>query len=585
MARTGTDGTSAPEDEDGNELRQDDEDRRRQPRWSYDITGEAVIFGEQPLPQPTRPDPGAASVQEKSQTLPSNWQDILAERLTELTDAERAEYDRQLQNAQERYHDVSPQYQLELAALFNKPIAQAGFGEDLHRVDRREEGRAYLRGQQAINEAHAHRSRQAEQTRTATSADAKPEAVQTTPDREPDSRPRPVAPQQSRSATSYDLGTEHHQPSPRKAGPDRTTLARQRLNHRLHEHAERRKELNLPLSPVAQNEFTHLASQQQVERKALVDRHSMAINLLDYQHVLEQIAVAARWLARDLKQRGSPDAAGYEKESKEALRAAGLAYDERQSLVSHRADHHGWDRAASASTFAPPSQTQEGPARPSSAAVPSFQPTAGPPPARDPTVFFKDSSGAVMTVDRLRAMLGRYEELRQSLGMPSGPNETNEQSRLATAQATVRKDLLSRQENLTELLAQKHLGERAGTSSEWMAHDTHQLRYKAEARRAFALAKRATARLDAIDPRTAAQDRTRAINRDQDYSRQAAAQEAAKGGRTLSAEERANLPNEAVRGVRDRSKGTGERFQEAKPGHQRPGRGNQNSRGGGGRGR
>jgi hypothetical protein len=586
MGSTGTDGTSAPEDEDGNERQQEqqnDEDRRRQPRWSYDITGEPVIFSEQPLPQPTRPDPGAAPVQAKSEPLPSNWPDILAERLGKLTDAERAEYDRQIYIATARNHTVSPNYQLDLAALLNKPLTtRAAFGSDLSTLNRREDECAYVLGRQALLEAHAHRQRRDEQTRASSTGPAKPEAAQTAPHRQPDSPPRPSAPQQqSRSAASHDAGAQRqHHPSPRKAAPDRTTLARKRLDHLLHEHAERRKELNLPLSRAAQKEFARLNSQQEAERKTLLDQQSSEINVLDYQHVCEQIAVAARWLARDLKQKGSPEAAEYEKESKEALRAAGLAHERRQTLVSNRVDHHGWDRAASNSTYAPPSQTPEGRTNQSTAAAPSFQPTAAPSQTQDPTAFFKDSSGAVLTEDRLRAMLGRYQELRENLSMPSGPNETNEQSRLASAQATVRKDLLSRQENLTQLLAQKHRGERVGTSSQWMAHDTHQLRYRAEARRAFAAAWHAMERFHAIDPRAAEHNRMRAINNDQEYSRQSAAQEAAKGGRTLSAEERANLPTEAARGSRDRSKGSGERFQEAKPGHQIPGRGS-NSRGGG----
>jgi hypothetical protein len=343
--------------------------------------------------------------------------------------------------------------------------------------------------------------------------------------------------------------------------------------------------LNLPLSQAARDEFARLDSQQEAERKTLADRHSMAINLLDYQHAGEQTAVAYRWLARDLKQRGSPEADGYEQQSKDLLRVAGRTYEQRQALAAHHADPHGWDRAALRATYAPPSQTQDGPARSSTVAAPSFQPAVAPAQAQDPAVFFKDASGAVLTVDRLRAMLDRYKELRQNLAMPSGPNEISDQSRLATAQTTVRTNLLSQQDAQSQLLAQKHLGERAGTSSQWMAHDTHQLRYRAEARRAFAVAWHAMERFDAIDPRAAAQDRTRAINNDQVHSRQAAVQEAAKGGRTLSAEERANLPTEAARGARDRSKGTGDRLQGAKPGQQIPGRGNQNSRGGGGRGR
>ena len=79
-----------------------------------------------------------------------------------------------------------------------------------------------------------------------------------------------------------------------------------------------------------------------------------------------------------------------------------------------------------------------------------------------------------------------------------------------------------------------------------------------------------------------ATDRIRAISTDEMYSRQAAAQEAAKDGRDFSA---ADLPAEAASAAHDRSNKTSERFQVTLQDHQRPGRGNQNSGPGGGRSR
>src|SRR5215471_13203896 len=166
MANAETSGAPAPEANDGNELQYEqasDEDRRRKPRWTYDITGEPVISSEQLLPQPTRPDPGSAPAQAKSEPLPANWPDILAERLTKLTHTERAEYDRQIYIATARNHSVSPQYQLDLAALLNQPLERAAFGSHLSKLNGREDALAYRRDREALQEAHARRQSPAEQ--------------------------------------------------------------------------------------------------------------------------------------------------------------------------------------------------------------------------------------------------------------------------------------------------------------------------------------------------------------------------------------------------------------------------------------
>jgi hypothetical protein len=363
----------------------------------------------------------------------------------------------------------------------------------------------------------------------------------------------------------------------------------------LDRYVEHHRQSKLPPSHAEQNEFARMNFQQETTRNALRDQHRMELQLVDYQHLLERTAVAAKWLAHDLKRTGSREdasaAASYEREEREALRAAGLAHERRKTLLVQRADPLGLDNAASSSTHGRPSPAAaesthiRAPATPSQAqrvpASPQSAPEAAPSP--DPNIYFKDRSGKLLTEDRVRAMLGRYEELREIRSMPASIHEGNGHDRLTTAQTTVRKNVLVRQSNLTELLNYEHLAERTGTSAEWLVHDANQPQYRAESRRAFTIARLACDRSAAIDPRTRTlNDRMRADN-DEHAHRQSRAQEATKGGRTPSSEERANLPV-AENTTRGRDTRSSEGSGGARPDQGRKPGGQQNSRGGGGRG-
>jgi hypothetical protein len=560
MTNPGTDGVPTPDDEYGNSI--DDEQRNGR----------------------------------KSESDPPGWEHSLAERRTKLNDEQRSLYDRHISNAKERDGTVSPAYQLGVAAMLAKTMSANAFGKELHDLNRKNEEFAF-RLQHAPAKPAADRQPvnqiRASSIGRADSPAAQP-AVKTVVQRQADTPSLPAAssPQKSPPAdrvarNDADVGRPL---PPRKAAPDRTGLVKKRFQNIVDQHAERRRELKLPPSRAEQKEFARLKDTQEATRKALLEQRSAELKLLDYQHVAERTGMAAEWLARDLRSEGkASEAAVYDKESREADEVARLAYERRQTLVSKSTHQRGWEDAASTSTDARSSARQDDQrtAGPQLAPAAARQSTIAPPLNEDPTAYFKDKSGALLTEDRLRTMLGRYEEIRETRFMPSGLNENDRQSRLADAQAKVQKGLLDQQQKMSQLLDHQHQAERVGVSATWLAKDTHQLRYRAEARRAFSVARFAVERSRAIDPRAGAMnDQLRNANEQSD--RQSTLQEAAKGGRTLSSEERANVPASAASAARGRSTRSSERSlgvgkdRGSKPGP-KPSRGG-NSRGGGGRG-
>jgi hypothetical protein len=543
MASAGTGGMPAPNAEDGSdelqhEQQNEDDRRRRSQELQPRRPGSPARASQQDPVSAGQPATRDNAGLDKSQ--PDRWQDILVARLSKLTGMQRREYDLQIYNAMEGNGTISPQYQLDLAALIAKNLPRTSYGRDLHELNRRE--------RQARAREHAH---------AASATD----------------RRRPPAEPIRASSTRIASERGSQRPAPRKAAPDRTGLVRKRLQRQLTEYAERRRELNLPPSRAEQNEFARLEFNQAAERTALRDTQKMELKLLDYQQLATRVAITAQWLARDLKHAGSAEAATYEKEALQASRAMAFAERRRANLVVQHANARDRDNAAAPAPA--PTQTPQTTANQRGSAPPSAMPQAS-----DPDLFFKEGP-LLLTEDRLRAMLGRYQELREIRNMPSGLNEGDEQARVTTLQATVRKGVLVQQDKLTKLVAQKHLAERAGVAANRLAENTGQPRYRAEARRAFALARFTVERSHAIDPRArAAHDLVRSAA-DEHINRQTIARDASKSGRALTSDERASLPASAASSAHDRSARTSERS--GGPGHDRghgTGRGG-NSRGGG----
>jgi hypothetical protein len=596
MANPGTGGISPPDAEDGNqlELEQQNEEERRRRDAAQLKAGQPSHDARQHSEPPHRP---SASTQEKAEVPPSGWEDSLFDRLTKLNDEQRNHYDRVIGNGVDRYGMVSPTYQLGVAALVSKNLPAHAFSKDLSDLDHKEYAFTF-RPQPAPEKPTADRQT-ADHIRASSIGRADAPAAQPVVQRQADTPPLPAAPppasppQRSKPAADRvgrnDADVERPLP-PRKAAPDRTGLVKKRFQNIVDQHAERRRELKLPPSRAEQKEFARLNDTQDAARNALLEQRSAELKLLTYQHVAERTGMAAEWMARDLKSQGkASDAAVYDKEARDADQVARLAYERRQTLVSKRTHQRGWEDAASTSTDARSSARQDDQrtVEPASSPAGARQGTGAPPLNDDPSAYFKDKSG-VLTEDRLRAMLGRYEEIRETRFMPSGLNEHDQQSRLADAQAKVQKGLLEQQQKMSQLLDHQHQAERVGVSATWLAKDTHQLRYRAEARRAFSVARFAMERSHAIDPRARAMnDQERAANEQSD--RRSALQEIAKGGRTLTSEERANLPASAASAARGRSTRASERSEGVgktrgqKPGP-KPSRGG-NVRGGGRGGR
>jgi hypothetical protein len=613
-----------PDNENDNEFQreeQDEEDRRRRRAQRLHDEPAGALAGldkEQDL-QPARPNfhPGISNQAARSNTpgvsdqqaqnragpadarnadspkekSPSGWQDTLTERLTKLNETQRREYDRQLYNAMERNGAVSPDYQLDLAALVSKDQPRREFGWAMEKLNRRENEACRVEQAEANRLARLPpRAEPIDASKTREAGTPPASATQDKSERPANGPDRNAAADQKAVPEIRHAVERRRQPPPRQAAPDRTGRVAKRFRKILKEHAEQRRKLKLPMSRAEQNKFAQLQYYQQATRKDMLDRHSAELQLLDCQHAAEIAHVAVQWLARDLRYQGSTDAAIYEKEAQQIGQAAELARDRRQAIVQGSIHPLGWNDAASVSTFALPSavrdnQNGQRTADPRSVpAVATTQNAVAVPQSPDLVPFLKDNSGALLTEDRLRALPGRYQEVRENRHMPSSPNEENEQSHLATSQAIVRKNTLDRQHNQSQLLEQQHLAEQVGTSAECLGRNTNELRYKAQARRAFAVAKLSIERSDAIDPHAQAKDRIRAAGAEQIH-RQAMSQEAAKGGRTLTSEERANLTGFDASSSRSRSARTGERSGGVEQSRGRSSGREGNSRGGGGRGR
>jgi hypothetical protein len=594
MANPGTGDSSTPDNGDGNQFdieQQNEEERRRleQARLNSDRTDDDAG---QHNERPRRP---GAPVQEKSEASQRAWEDTLRERLNKLNDQQCHHYDALISNSKERHGMVSPDYQLSVAALFVKNLTGNAFDKDLSDLNHKEAALASRLWH--APEKCAADWQTAEPIRASSIGRENPPAAPTVVPRQMEvPAPATPAPQKAPPAVRNNAETVHP-PPPRKVAPDRTGLVKKRFQNIIDQHATVRRTLKLPPSRAEQKEFARLKGTQEAARKALLEQRSAELKLLDYQHVAERTGMAAEWLARDLKSLGTAqgvaEAALYDKEAREADQVARLAYERRQTLVAKSTHQRGWEDAASSSTTDRPyaGQDDQRTAGPRQAPAAARQSTIAAPLGDDPTTYFQDKSGALLTEDRLRTMLGRYEEIRETRFMPSTLNENDQQSRLADAQAKVQKGLLDQQQKMSQLLDHQHQAERVGASATWLAKDTNQLRYRAEARRAFSVARFAMERSHAIDPRARAMnDQVRAANEQSD--RQSTLQEAAKGGRALSSEERANLPASAASAVRDRSTDRSARASErsegggkargSKPGP-KPSRGG-NSRGGGGRG-
>jgi hypothetical protein len=172
-----------------------------------------------------------------------------------------------------------------------------------------------------------------------------------------------------------------------------------------------------------------------------------------------------------------------------------------------------------------------------------------------------ESATALLSKEQLQEMSDHYSQFRKAANLQPSPAELGELSELARMQAENRERLdrahgphpTAQQNHQRELLDHQHLAERVGTEAHLFAQRLREQRlpgadgYDKERRRAYETAHQLQERRQNLGP-DHARDVTRAVQQ-QDQQKQAEVQEALRGGKTLSAEQKANAPADAKQAI------------------------------------
>jgi hypothetical protein len=100
-----------------------------------------------------------------------------------------------------------------------------------------------------------------------------------------------------------------------------------------------RRKYNIRPSTFETNEVKKLEDMQKIDRQQLQQQHETKPHpqqkelqsLLDHQHLADRVGTQAKWMAHELKERGAPQAARYEGNSRQAFQAGRDLHGQRQS--------------------------------------------------------------------------------------------------------------------------------------------------------------------------------------------------------------------------------------------------------------
>jgi hypothetical protein len=128
-----------------------------------------------------------------------------------------------------------------------------------------------------------------------------------------------------------------HDPTSTPAAP---LMSKDALSLMLEHFPEIRREANLPVTRAEIDERANLSRAQDADRQKLDQEHGTQPNqrqhternLLDHQHLAEQVGVQAKYIARQLKANGSPEAAHYDADARRAFHTARGIHEQRQKL-------------------------------------------------------------------------------------------------------------------------------------------------------------------------------------------------------------------------------------------------------------
>lgn len=284
--------------------------------------------------------------------------DELAKKLERLTEDQQARYDAHVHNTLDRNGEASRDYRLELANTLLKNLPDNWEARDIGELDRRQDQIAYQRDQQTrptqtkspVQEAQAPERDAAQPSNT-----PQPKRDNTLEGKTPSGPPRDYS---GLERTHEEVGQQSKQNDAQRVRRDRiqqpheaqtAILSKESLVVMLEHFPEIRREANLGTSQSEIRERANLAGGQDAERLKFDQTHGDETNrtpqqhkerdLLDYQHLAEQVGTQAKWIARQLEAHRSPDAKTYKDDAFRAMYTARVVQNTRQNK------HAGIDRS------------------------------------------------------------------------------------------------------------------------------------------------------------------------------------------------------------------------------------------------
>jgi hypothetical protein len=274
--------------------------------------------------------------------------DELAGKLARLNEDQKTRYDVRLQNFIDRNAEAGRDYRLKLADTLLKQLRAGEEAREIGGHDRREQQRLWWRDQ-----ARDGQSRSGQAPPPAQEAQDKPDGP--TPSAAPQAKPGdalegrlPKGPPRDYSAlqrlherTPPKAGERPSvTPEPGKSSPETAAplLSRERLTIMIEHFPDIRREAGLLIGQSEIRERAELALKQNAERTNLeqahgaqpVGRQHEESNLLDHQHLAEQAGLQAKWIAKQLSAKGSPDADRYDADARSAMGTARIVQQQRQ---------------------------------------------------------------------------------------------------------------------------------------------------------------------------------------------------------------------------------------------------------------
>ena len=283
--------------------------------------------------------------------------DELAKKLERLTEEQQKRYNAHVHITLDRNGDVSPEYRLSLANTLLKNLPAYEEGREIGVLNSRQVQIAHQRDRQRdqptpakspVQEAQAQdRTREPERNGAQPASTPQPKRENTLEGKTPSGPPRNYS---GLERTHEEVGQQSKQNHAQRAGRDfvqtpheaqLAVLSKERLVLMLEHFPEIRREANLGTSPSEIRERANLASGQDAERLKFDQTHGDEAkrtpqqhkerDLLDYQHLAEQVGTQAKWIARQLDAKRSPDAKTYKADAFSAMHTARVVQNQRQN--------------------------------------------------------------------------------------------------------------------------------------------------------------------------------------------------------------------------------------------------------------